>query len=215
LKGQINSTLFYSKAHLRATNLCPKPVSFKTMNLESKNSGMIELASPRMPKSYGYVGPPAILARTMSAPKGAPIRCTADLRSWIKATLKKPDSQIISTYVIDTNGVLLIADRRSEHVACAGGKPVLSAGEMTFLACGDELEVIQVSNQSTGYCPEPESWPQVALALDRIPIPHPDRFAQETLFRRCNSCGQINIVKDNWLVCSFCEKELPKQWNLA
>ncbi|MEU6730442.1 hypothetical protein ABZ917_42625 [Nonomuraea wenchangensis] len=30
------------------------------------------------------------------------------------------------------DGVLLLAPRRSEHVACAGGRPVLSAGEISF-----------------------------------------------------------------------------------
>jgi hypothetical protein len=92
---------------------------------------------------------------------------------------------------------------------------VLSAGEMTFLLDGDELDVIDVSNQSTGYCPEPESWPQVALPLDQIPTKHPGRFTQEIVFRRCTSCDQINVVKDNWFVCLFCGKELPTKWNVV
>jgi hypothetical protein len=74
----------------------------------------------------------------------------------------------VATFVIDLNGDLLVADRRSEHVACAGGGPVLSAGEMFFLVEEDRVEVTDVSNQSTGYCPEPSSWPGVAAALDRI-----------------------------------------------
>lgn len=168
-----------------------------------------------MPKTYCYVGPPEILARSRSAPKGVPIGHADDLLAWITATRQKPDIQIMTTYVIDETSSLLIADRRSEHVACAGGEPVLSAGEMTFLVDGDEIEVIEVSNQSTGYCPEPESWPQVALALDRIPLHHPGRFSQEIVFRRCESCNQINIVKDDWLVCLSCGKELPIHWNLA
>ncbi len=86
---------------------------------------------------------------------------------------------------------------------------------MGFLVDGDELIVIAVSNQSTGYCPEPESWPRVALALDTIPLQHPGRFTQEIVFRRCASCDQINIVKDGWLICLFCGKELPTHWNLA
>jgi hypothetical protein len=167
-----------------------------------------------MPKAYSYVGPPEILARSRSAPKGVAIRCSDDLRVWIKAAAQRADMQVVATFVIDMKGTLLIADRRSEHVACASGEPVLSAGEMTFVV-GNELEVIDVSNQSTGYCPEPESWPHVALALDRIPIPNPGRFTHEIVFRRCASCGQINIVKDNWLACLFCGKELPMQWNIA
>lgn len=168
-----------------------------------------------MHRMYRYVGPPEILARSHSAPKGMPITCADDLRAWIKATGQRPDSQIVVTFVIDLNGSLLIADRRSEHVACAGGEPVLSAGELGFLVDGDELVVIEVSNQSTGYCPEPESWLQVALALDRIPLQHPGKFTHEIVFRRCTSCDQINIVKDGWLVCLACGKELPTHWNLT
>ena len=148
-----------------------------------------------MPKMYSYVGPTEILTRSLSSPRGVPIKNANDLRGWIKATGQRPTSQIVATYVIDKDGLLLIADRRSEHVACAGGEPVLSAGEMTFLVDGDELDVIDVSNQSTGYCPEPESWPHVALALDRIPLKHPGKFTQEIVFRRCTSCNQVVLVQ--------------------
>ncbi len=166
-----------------------------------------------MPCQYKYVGPPEILARSRSAPKGVPITSVDDLRAWLNAAGHSPDSQIVATFVIDVDGCLRIANRRSEHVACAGGEAVLSAGEIGFQV-GDEIEVVDVSNQSTGYCPEPESWPQVALALDRIPLDHPRKFTHEIVFRRCPSCDQINIVKDGWLVCLACGKELPKQWNL-
>lgn len=167
-----------------------------------------------MLKTYRYVGPSEILARSRTSPKGVPITNADALRAWLKATDQRPASEV-ATFVIDQNGSLLIADRRSEHVACAGGEPVLSAGEMTFLLDGDELDVIDVSNQSTGYCPEPESWPQVAFSLDRIPISHPGKFTQEIVFRRCASCDQVNVVKDNWFVCLFCGKELPTQWNVV
>jgi hypothetical protein len=168
-----------------------------------------------MLKTYRYVGPPAILARSRSAPKGIAIRSTDDLRAWIKPTEQKPANQIVATFVIDERGSLLIADRHSEHVACASGEPVLSAGEITFIVDDDGFEVIEVSNQSTGYCPEPESWSHVALALDRIPLHHPGAFTNEIVFRRCVSCEQINIVKDAWLFCLFCGNELPTRWNLA
>jgi len=168
-----------------------------------------------MPRTYRYVGPPEILMKSRSAPKGVAITSADDLRTWIKTTGQRAGSQIVATFVIDANGSLLIADRRSEHVACAGGEPVLSAGEIGFLVDDGELEVIEVSNQSTGYCPEPESWPQVASALDRIPFEHPGMFTQKIVFRRCTSCNQINIVKDAWMVCLFCGKDLPANWNVG
>jgi hypothetical protein len=95
----------------------------------------------RMTRLYHYVGPREILSR--AGRSGKRIH-SGDLQNpaWF-------------TFVVDEHGSLLIADRRSEHVACACGRPVLSAGEM-FVRGG---EVVEVSNQSTGYCPEPESWP--------------------------------------------------------
>ncbi|HKI30800.1 MAG TPA: hypothetical protein VKA46_02830 [Gemmataceae bacterium] len=106
-----------------------------------------------------------------------------------------------------------MADRRSEHVACAGGKLVLSAGEMFFRLSASGVQVVEVTNQSTGYCPEPESWPAVASALDRIGMMHPGRFTQEVVFRRCPACGERTVVKDGWFVCGLCGADLPADWN--
>ena len=73
--------------------------------------------------------------------------------------------------------------------------------------------MVEVSNQSTGYCPEPESWPAVAAALGRIGVRHPGQFTTEVVFRRCVKCGERNVVKGGWFVCGVCEAELPQQWN--
>src|SRR5262249_31051208 len=124
-----------------------------------------------------------------------------------------PGGLLAATFVIDDQEGLRIADRRSEHVACAGSGPVRAAGELFLRVEGGEVEVVEVSNQSTGYCPEPESWPAVAAALARAGVPHPGRFTTEVVFRRCGRCGQRNIVKDGWFVCGVCGAELPSQWN--
>jgi len=108
------------------------------------------------------------------------------------------------------NGVLLLAHRRSEHVACAGGSRVLFAGEITFSAAGD---VYEISNQSTGFCPEPNSWSSVASALDAIPVGRPDDFTTRVVFRLCPGCNERNIVKDAWFVCDLCGADLPEEWN--
>jgi hypothetical protein len=50
---------------------------------------------------------------------------------------------------------------------CAGGENVLSAGGVTFGVEGAEVTVTEVTNQSTGYRPEPESRPYVEEALDK------------------------------------------------
>jgi hypothetical protein len=111
------------------------------------------------------------------------------------------------------DGSLRIADRRSEHVTCAEGQPVLSAGEMTFMCGKGRIFVVSATNQSTGYCPEPESWPAVASALDRIGLAHPESFDPAFDFRRCPSCSQINVIKDERYVCDVCQSPLPKHWN--
>jgi hypothetical protein len=161
-----------------------------------------------MQKLYHYVGPEDIRKRTVNSPQGLSIRSIADLLSWLRET-----NQLSATFVIDEQETLRIADRHSEHVACAAGGPVLSAGEMFFRVEGDSVEVSEVSNQSTGFCPEPEYWPVVKSVLDRLGIAHPGRFTLAVVFRRCPGCGERNIVKDGWFVCGVCGADLPAEWN--
>jgi hypothetical protein len=170
-----------------------------------------------MSKLYDYVGPADIRARVAGRPSGTPITSPAHLLAWARGTGQRPgsDGLFAATFVITEGRGLLLADRRSEHVACAWGKPVLSAGEMFFRIDHEDVEVAEVSNQSTGYCPGPESWPAVAAALDRIGVPHPGRFTTEVVFRRCERCGERNVVKDGWFVCGTCGADLPRVWNFA
>jgi hypothetical protein len=168
-----------------------------------------------MTRLYIYIGPANIKARGAGRPAGMPIKSIADLLAWVRRTGEHPgpDALIAATFVIDQQGNLLVADRRSEHVACADGETVLSAGEIFFRVDTDRVEVADVSNQSTGFCPEPESWPAVAAALDRIGVVHPGRFTTEAVFRRCERCGERNVVKDSWFICGVCGGDLPAEWN--
>jgi len=119
------------------------------------------------------------------------------------------------TFIVDIERRLWIADRHSEHVACARGGDVLAAGEMTFmLECGHAV-VSQVTNLSTGYCPEPGSWHVVAEALHTIGMIGPHGFEPAYNFRRCPACGQRNLVKDDHFVCAVCSAELPRYWNFS
>jgi hypothetical protein len=167
-----------------------------------------------MTQLYPYIGPAAIQARVAGRPAGTRILSAADLLAWVRHTPEHPGpgGLVAATFVIE-NGDLLLADRCSEHVACAGGKPVLSAGELVLRVEGDGVEVAEASNLSTGYCPEPASWPAVAAALDRIGVAHPGRFTIEIAFRRCEACGERNVVKDGWFVCGVCGADLPAEWN--
>lgn len=156
-------------------------------------------------RAYRYVGPAEILAAADPLDPGRAVLASEDI----------PGADEPFTFVIDLEGTLRLAPRRSEHVACAGGRPVLSAGEITFEPGAAGPEVTSASNQSTGYCPEPGSWPSVAAALDRIGVPHPGRFTEEFTFRRCPRCGERNVVRDGEFVCAICGADLPLAWNFG
>ncbi|MFF9039058.1 hypothetical protein ACF090_26745 [Streptomyces sp. NPDC014892] len=164
-------------------------------------------------RAYRYVGPHHVIAAVQSADSGVAIRTTADFAGWAAArTADELDEPF--TFVIGTDGVLRLAPRRSEHVACASGGRVLSAGEMSFSTQAGHWTVNEVSNQSTGYCPDVTSWPAVAQALDSAGLDHPDRFTHAVVFRRCPACRENNIVREGHFVCVFCYADLPRQWNV-
>lgn len=164
---------------------------------------------------YQYVGPKKIAERAPSAPAGIRVESPEDVRRWIRQTRQDVGAagNVVATFVIDEAGWLRIADRRSEHVACAGGLPVRSAGEITFTVRRSGVSVTWVTNQSTGYCPEPDSWADVEATLARAGIAAPDGFSQAFDFRRCPRCGSINIVKDKVFECGSCSTQLPEKWN--
>jgi hypothetical protein len=164
---------------------------------------------------YSYVGPEEIRAKAIGCATGTRIASPGDVLAWARRTgqVPGPDGLIAATFVVDAGGDLLVADRRSEHVACAGGGPVLSAGEIFFCIAERGAEAAEVSNQSTGYCPEPESWPAVAAALERAGLGHPGGFTHKVVFRLCPACGERNVVKDGWRVCGVCGGDLPAAWN--
>jgi hypothetical protein len=167
---------------------------------------------------YRYVGPPENKARSAGRPAGREIRSPADVMAWIKESGKDAGAGevVTATFVIDPGGRLLVADRHSEHVACAGGGDVLAAGEVSFAVEGDgAVSVVEVSNQSTGYCPQPSCWGVVAAALERVGLEHPPGFSTECVFRKCMGCGARNIVKDGWYFCDVCREALPAEWNFG
>jgi hypothetical protein len=170
-----------------------------------------------MRQTYNYVGPKQIANRVKGPPAGTRIASAADLLLWLRQRIRNPESvdEIIVTFIVDQEGLLWIAERQCEHVACAGGKPVLSAGEMTVSLTGGRISVNRVTNQSTGYCPEPESWSAVQTALTHAGFRAPDGFDPALQFRRCESCGTINIIKDGVFECSVCQESLPAEWNLG
>ena len=84
---------------------------------------------------------------------------------------------------------------------------------MTFALADNRVSVIRVSNQSTGYCPEPESWSDVISALRAAGLEPTKGFDPLCEFRRCLKCGSLNLVKCGVFECGMCEAELPREYN--
>lgn len=165
-----------------------------------------------MTRRYPYVGPPEIAARA-SGVLGVAIPSRDALAAWLRANARELAADgYTATYVVTVDSAWRLAPRRSEHVACAGGGAVLAAGEVVLSL---DARVVEASNLSTGYCPEPECWSALAEALDRAGVPRPAGFTHAVEFRRCERCGARNVVKDDVLVCAECDADLPARWNFA
>ncbi|WP_310431374.1 hypothetical protein [Streptomyces sp. 3330] len=164
-------------------------------------------------RSYRYVGPVELRAAVRPGDGGRCIGSAADFGGWIvEQSVAEPAEPF--TFVVDADGVLRLAPRRSEHVACAGGDIVLGAGEISFMREADWWAVSEVSNQSTGYCPDVSSWAEVARALDAAELRRPSGFTHEVVFRRRTDCQEHNIVREEDFVCVFCGSDLPAVWNV-
>jgi hypothetical protein len=160
---------------------------------------------------FRYVGPAELVVA--GAPGGHRVGSVGDFGCWVAARSAAELAEPF-TFVVDVDGWLLLAPRRSEHVACAGGDPVLGAGEVGFAYEAGRWVVTEVSNQSTGYCPDVGSWAAVARAFDRAGLARPDGFTHAVVFRRCPGCRELNIVRENDFVCVFCGGDLPAEWNV-
>jgi hypothetical protein len=175
---------------------------------------------------YHYVGP-ADLARlaTGNTPRMPLDTAASAIKLWRQnfPSFKPEPRKSVSSETLTVTFVVLpaegmwVADRHSEHVACARGGPVHAAGELTLTLNqqGQPLVITEISNQSTGFCPEPESWYAVKHALQNSGIRHPQGFTTAMIFRRCPKCRSTNIVKDLWFHCEVCKAELPAEWNFA
>jgi hypothetical protein len=117
-------------------------------------------------KLYRYVGAEDTRRRAAHSPPGVKVGSVHDLANWIEQTNQQ--GLIVVTFIVNEQGSLHVGDRGSEHISCSEGHPVLAAGEMFFRVSDLGLEVVEVSNQSTGFCPESESWPAVASGVARL-----------------------------------------------
>lgn len=160
---------------------------------------------------YLYIGPSGLISRNDGRRH---VQSTSGLVRWFIDHREERDAEdlVPATYIVDLRQNLWIADRRSEHVACAHGEPVLAAGEL-FIDL--EGRIARFSNQSTGYCPPVETCRLVKSLLEQFGIPAPLCFEPACEFRRCEICGERQIVKDGDLSCVGCGADLPFVWNIG
>lgn len=163
---------------------------------------------------YSYIGPKEIKDSISSGAAGCAISAVEDLVSWITSRPLDERSQPF-TYTVGEDEVFRIAPRRSEHVACAGGREVLAAGEISFELTSNPVTVSDVSNHSTGFCPDLVSWQPLEDCLRRIGVRCPPHFTESQIFRKCPICRERNLVKEAHFYCVFCGGSLPRHWNFG
>ncbi len=161
---------------------------------------------------YTYVGPRELLELASSDVARCEPGDVIELRAWLAAQGLAPP--VTLTFVVTGGGALRVAPRQAEHVACARGEAVRAAGELELAISGKLLEVLGVTNQSTGYCPEPSCFEEVRDALAKVGLTPPPTFAHAFDFRRCPACRTIAVVKDADFECAACGSSLPRDWNL-
>ncbi len=161
--------------------------------------------------TYSYVGPEHIRHACEGLPEGHVIRALPSLLQWLSEMHHQdPDAEGWATYTVGLDGLLRLAHRRTEHVACAGGHSVLAAGEVRF----DEDGSVQwLSNNSTGYCPDVDCYDAVQQALATAGIDAPSAFHHAVVFRLCPKCRERSIVKEQVFHCGLCDAPLPLRWN--
>lgn len=154
-----------------------------------------------MHRVHRYAGPEEIARRALEQPVGTIVRSASELA---QATRTHGGT---STYVVGFDGLLRVAPRESEHVACAGAPFALTAGELVM----ERGRFVSASNLSTGFCPDETSFPALGRALSGIASP--EAFEPTFVLRRCEACGARCVVKEEVFECAECGADLPKAYN--
>lgn len=71
-----------------------------------------------------------------------------------------------------------------------------------------------VSNQSTGFCPQVESWSVMDEVLRGLGCVYPSEWTMACEFRRCETCEALALVKEDWYECVFCQASLLYTYNV-
>lgn len=142
---------------------------------------------------YRYVGPAELLENAHGPIDRLQPASLAELSAWVA---KQSSTGATFTFIVDASGLLWLSDRGTEHVSCARGRTVRAAGEVTFWRTPSAMAISSITNQSTGFCPEPDCWTCTREALVRAGLAAPDGFTQSVSpSRRCTTCGTKNLLK--------------------
>lgn len=166
-------------------------------------------------RRYRFIGRACFIPKKEAMPPRFHVTSPDAVVDWIERTQPEPewDTSLPATFIVDQGGTMWIADRRSEHVACARLGDVLAAGEIFFEHNAGAISAARVTNQSTGYCTEPESFPAVAQSLSMVGIDCPSEYDPAFTFRYCHPCQNVCIIKDDDFTCPVCSGALPLDWN--
>jgi hypothetical protein len=107
-------------------------------------------------KRYRYLGP-ADLRGQVVAVEAVAVDAFQSLDGWLAARDPGERGEPFP-FVASLDGLLRLAPRRREHVTLAGVRDVLAAGQIAFVSAEASWRVVEVTNQSTGYCPDPHAW---------------------------------------------------------
>ena len=157
---------------------------------------------------YNYVGPTEIGKRTFASERHL-VTCPEDVRNGISNNRTAvAGGSMMATFVIDTTSLRGLQTSQRTCRVCTWRRRAFSWRDDIVHGL-DERWQFRGYHKSTGYCPGIDSWPVVAVALDKARIGHPNGFTVKCVFRKC-SCGQINIIKDNYFQCAVCGSQLPE-----
>src|SRR5215468_7650381 len=84
---------------------------------------------------YRYVGPAILAERAAPGPGVIVVTSAQVLARWLAGRPADEPGEPF-TFVVGLDGQLRLAPRRSEHVDCAAGQPVLAAGEALVRGTG-------------------------------------------------------------------------------
>jgi hypothetical protein len=138
------------------------------------------MPGPDAAGQYPYVGDRDKLPWAVQQ-AGHPIRTQADLQA-LAPILRQDQTWAFEkpqTYVVTVAGVFLLGGYLNEHVAVAGGKPVLAAGEATLEEqANGTWHITAINNRSYGYMPDASSWVAVDQALAQTGVAYPAGFSE-------------------------------------